>query len=103
MTFEEWKKQAIEKIDATVMEDINDNQGSTTYDEDDMLMTADVAISDAMAEIGVNVNEVTPVRTMLATELAKGWIDLAYKQWYTGDTSKEENEKRLINWATSVD
>ena len=40
---------------------------------------------------------------MLATELAKGWIDFAYEQWYTGDVPKEENEKRLIKWATSVD
>ena len=103
MTFEEWKKQAIEKINKAVEEDIDNNQGSLTYDDDDMLMTADVAISDVMAEGGLNVNEVTPLRTMLATELAKGWIDLAYGQWYTGDVPKEENEKRLIAWATSVD
>ncbi len=103
MTFEEWKKQAIEKIDRVVMDDVDDNQGSNTYDDDDMLMTADVAISDVMAENGLNVNVVTPLRTMLAAELAKGWIEYAYSQWYTGDVPKEENEERLIGWATSVD
>lgn len=65
-------------------------------------MAADTAISDVMAEAGLNVNKETPLRTIIATELAKGWIDLAYHQWYTGDRPQEENEKRLIKLAVSV-
>lgn len=102
MAFEEWKKQAIEKIDDLVEDVINDNQGNPDFEEEDMLTAADVAISDVMAEAGLNVNEETPLRTAIATDLAKGWIDFAYSNWYTGDTPKEENEKLLIKQAIQV-
>lgn len=102
MTFEEWKKQAIEKIDDLVEDVINDNQGNPDFEEADMLTAADTAISDVMAEAGLNVNEETPLRTAIATDLAKGWIDFAYDNWYTGDTPKEENEKLLIEQAVRV-
>lgn len=103
MDFEEWKKQAIEQIDGLVEDVIEDNQGNPDFDEDDMLMAADVAINDVMAEAGLNVNEETPLRTIIATELAKGWIDYAYSNWYTGDVPQADNEERLVKWATSID
>lgn len=102
MTFEEWKKKAIRDIDDLVEDVISDNQGNPDFEETDMLMAADVAISDVMAEAGLNVNKETPLRTIVATELAKGWIDFAYSNWYTGDTPKEENEKLLVQQAVSV-
>lgn len=102
MTYEEWKKQAIGQIDDLVEDVVNDNQGDPDFEEDDMLMAADTAISDVMAEAGLNVNKETPLRTIIATELAKGWIDYAYHQWYTGDRPQEENEKQLIEMAVSI-
>lgn len=102
MTYEEWKKQAIEQIDDLVEDVVNDNQGNPDFEEDGTLMAADTAISDVMAEAGLNVNEETPLCTVIATELAKGWIDLAYHQWYTGDRPQAENEERLIELAVSV-
>lgn len=102
MTYEEWKKQAIGQIDDLVEDVINDNQGNPDFEEEDMLTAADTAISDVMAEAGLNVNEETALRTIIATELAKGWIDYAYSNWYTGDTPQADNEERLVKQAVRV-
>lgn len=102
MTFEEWKKKAIRDIDDLVEDVINDNQGNPDFEEEDMLTAADTAISDVMAKAGLNVNEETPLRTAIATDLAEGWIDLAYDSWYTGDTPREENKKLLVQQAVRV-
>lgn len=102
MAFEEWKKQAVREIDDLVEDVINDNQGNPDFEEEDMLLAAETAIDEVMSKAGLNVGEETPLRTIIATELAEGWIDFAYDSWYTGDTPREKNKQLLVQRAVRV-